>query len=881
MKKLVIGILAHVDAGKTTLSEALLYESGAIRRLGRVDHKDAFLDTDAMERERGITIFSKQAVLPLEDTEVTLLDTPGHVDFSAETERTLRVLDCAVLVVSGTDGVQAHTRTLWRLLERYGVPVLLFVNKMDLAGADRTAVLAELRRRLSSGCVDFGAAPEQVAEEAAMCGEAALEQFLDTGAVTDGTLRQLVGERALFPCFFGSALKLEGVKALLEGLERYAPAPAYPAEFGARVYKISRDGQGARLTHLKVTGGTLRVKDLLRGPGGAWEEKADQLRIYSGAKFKTVEEAPAGTVVAVTGLSRSLPGEGLGFEGQWTGPVLSPVLTYQVQLAEGTDPHTALMKLRQLEEEDPQLHVSWSEAAKELRVQLMGEVQLEILGRLLRDRFGMEVTFGTGAILYRETIAAPAIGIGHFEPLRHYAEVHLLLESLPRGSGLVFASRCPEDQLDRNWQRLILTHLAEKEHLGVLTGSPITDLKITLLAGRAHDKHTEGGDFRQATYRAVRQGLMSAQSVLLEPWYTFRLELPAAQVGRAISDLQRMNGETDPPETFGEETVLTGAAPVAALRDYAREVTAYTRGQGRLFCQNGGYRPCADQEAVVEALCYDPDRDVENTADSVFCAHGAGYNVKWDQVPAMAHVSSGVSLEEEEAPEDTAPQPRRAMDYAGTLAQDKELQSIFERTYGPVKQRSFQPPPKPRRPVSEGAEEKRSIPPRPTGPEYLLVDGYNIIFAWDELKTIARENLDAARKALCDILCNYQGYRKCRVILVFDAYKVKGGQGSVEKYHNIRLVYTKEAETADAYIERATYEIGKHHRVRVATSDGPEQLIILGHGALRLSASAFRAEVEEVQGRIADVLEQNNRAAGARPVRAALEKAQQEKEDAT
>lgn len=881
MKKLVIGILAHVDAGKTTLSEALLYESGAIRRLGRVDHQDAFLDTDAMERERGITIFSKQAVLPLEGTEVTLLDTPGHVDFSAETERTLRVLDCAVLVVSGTDGVQAHTRTLWRLLERYGVPVLLFVNKMDLAGADRTAVLEELRQRLGAGCVDFGAAPEQVAEEAAVCGEAALEEFLETGAVTDGTLRQLVGERALFPCFFGSALKLEGVKDLLEGLERYAPAPAYPAEFGARVYKISRDGQGARLTHLKVTGGTLRVKDLLRGPGGAWEEKADQLRIYSGAKFKTVEEAPAGTVVAVTGLSRSLPGEGLGFEGQWTGPVLSPVLTYQVQLAEGTDPHTALMKLRQLEEEDPQLHVSWSEAAKELRVQLMGEVQLEILGRLLRDRFGMEVTFGTGAILYRETIAAPAIGIGHFEPLRHYAEVHLLLEPLPRGSGLVFASRCPEDQLDRNWQRLILTHLAEKEHLGVLTGSPITDLKITLLAGRAHDKHTEGGDFRQATYRAVRQGLMSAQSVLLEPWYTFRLELPAAQVGRAMSDLQRMNGETDPPETFGEETVLTGAAPVAALRDYAREVTAYTRGQGRLFCQNGGYRPCADQEAVVEALCYDPDRDVENTADSVFCAHGAGYNVKWDQVPAMAHVSSGLSLEEEEAPEDTAPQPRRAMDYVGTLAQDKELQSIFERTYGPVKQRSFQPPPKPRRPVSEGAEEKRSIPPRPTGPEYLLVDGYNIIFAWDELKTIARENLDAARKALCDILCNYQGYRKCRVILVFDAYKVKGGQGSVEKYHNIRLVYTKEAETADAYIERATYEIGKHHRVRVATSDGPEQLIILGHGALRLSASAFRAEVEEIQGRIADVLEQNNRAAGARPVRAALEKAQQEKEDAT
>ena len=873
--------MAHVDAGKTTLSEALLYESGAIRRLGRVDHGDAFLDTDAMERERGITIFSKQAVLPLDGAEVTLLDTPGHVDFSAETERTLRVLDCAVLVISGTDGVQAHTRTLWRLLERYGVPVFLFVNKMDLAGADHSAVLAELRQRLSSGCVDFGAPAEQVAEEAAMCDEAVLEQFLETGAVDGDALGRLIGERKLFPCFFGSALKLEGVREFLEGLARYAPSPVRPVEFGARIYKVSRDAQGARLTHLKVTGGTLHVKDLLRGPGGAWEEKADQLRIYSGAKFKTVEEAPAGTVVAVTGLSRALPGEGLGFEGQWTGPVLSPVLTYQVQLAEGTDPHTALLKLRQLEEEDPQLHVSWSEAAKELRVQLMGEVQLEILGRLLQDRFGLEVTFGTGAILYRETIAAPAVGIGHFEPLRHYAEVHLLLEPLPRGSGLVFTSRCPEDQLDRNWQRLILTHLGEKEHLGVLTGSPITDMKITLLAGRAHDKHTEGGDFRQATYRAVRQGLMSAQSVLLEPWYAFRLELPAAQVGRAISDLQRMNGETEPPETVGDEVVLTGAAPVAALRDYAREVTAYTRGQGRLLCQPGGYRPCADQEAVVEAMGYDPDRDVENTADSVFCAHGAGYNVKWDQVPAMAHVSSGVSLDGDAEPEDTPPQPRRMLDYAGTMEQDKELQSIFERTYGPVKQRSFQPPPQPRRPVSEETEEKRSIPPRPTGPEYLLVDGYNIIFAWDELKAIARENLDAARKALCDLLCNYQGYRKCRVILVFDAYKVKGGQGSVEKYHNIRLVYTKEAETADAYIERATYEIGKHHRVRVATSDGPEQLIILGHGALRLSASAFRAELEEIQGQIADALEKNNRSAGARPVRAALERARQSKEDIT
>ena len=888
MRKLVVGILAHVDAGKTTLSEALLYQSGALRRLGRVDHQDAFLDTDAMERERGITIFSKQAVFSLKDTEVTLLDTPGHVDFSAEAERTLQVLDCAILVISGTDGVQAHTRTLWRLLERYHVPTFLFVNKMDLAGADRAAVLAGLKQHLGSGCVDFsGERDESFREEAAVCDESVLERYLETGVLTDGDLRRMVGKRKLFPCWFGSALKLEGVSEFLEGVEQYAPVPAYPETFGARIYKIARDGQGTRLTYLKVTGGTLRVKSLLtnRRPGlgedQVWEEKADQIRIYSGAKFRTVEEAPAGTVCAVTGLSRSRAGEGLGLETGWTAPALEPVLTYQVLLPEGTDPHTALGNLRQLEEEDPQLHIAWNEQTRQIHVQLMGEIQLEILQRMIRERFGLEVAFGPGAICYRETIAAPVEGIGHFEPLRHYAEVHLLLEPGERGSGLEFGTACPEDQLEGRWQRLVLTHLAEKEHLGVLTGSPITDLKITLLAGRAHDKHTEGGDFRQATYRAVRQGLMSAQSVLLEPWYTFRLELPAAQVGRAISDLQRMNGETDPPETFGEETVLTGAAPVAALRDYAREVTAYTRGQGRLFCQSGGYRPCADQAAVVEALGYDPDRDVENTADSVFCAHGAGYNVKWDQVPAMAHVSSGLSLEEEEAPEDTAPQPRRAMDYVGTLAQDKELQSIFERTYGPVKQRSFQPPPKPRRPVSGETDEKRSIPPRPTGPEYLLVDGYNIIFAWDELKTIARENLDAARKALCDILCNYQGYRKCRVILVFDAYKFKGGQGSVEKYLNIRLVYTKEAETADAYIERATYEIGKHHRVRVATSDGPEQLIILGHGALRLSASAFRAEVEEIQGRIADVLEQNNRAAGARPVRAALEKAQQEKEDAT
>ena len=878
MKKLVIGILAHVDAGKTTLSEALLYRSGAIRRLGRVDHRDAFLDTDAIERERGITIFSKQAEFSLEGMEVTLLDTPGHVDFSAETERTLRVLDCAILVVSGTDGVQGHTRTLWRLLERYGVPVFLFVNKMDLAGADKDALLQALKRQLDGGCVDLTADPDALAEEAAVCDEAVLERYLETGRVADGDIARMIAQRKLFPCFFGSALKLEGVDGFLEGLERYAPIPAYRAEFGARVFKIARDGQGTRLTYLKVTGGTLRVKDMLtnRRPGvpeeQVWAEKADQLRVYSGVKFRPVEEAPAGSVAAVTGLSRTVPGEGLGFETAWAGPVLEPVLTYQVELTDGTDPHTALLRLRQLEEEDPQLHIVWNETAREIRIQLMGEVQLEIVQRLIRERFGMEVSFGAGAICYRETIANAVEGVGHFEPLRHYAEVHLLLEPGEPGSGLAFGTACPTDVLDLNWQRLVLTHLEEKTHLGVLTGSPITDMKITLVAGRAHEKHTEGGDFRQATYRAVRQGLMQAESVLLEPWYDFRLELPADQVGRAISDLQRMNGETAPPETFGDETVLTGAAPVAALRDYAREVAAYTRGRGRLLCQPAGYRPCANAGEVIRAAAYDPERDVDNPPDSVFCAHGGGYTVKWDQVPAHAHVDSGLRLHAPEPEAAETPQPRRTDTYAGAVAQDKELQSIFERTYGPVKRQAFVPPKAPQRAPAEAAE-KRTVREQFTGPEYLLVDGYNIIFAWDELKAVARDNLDAARKALCDLLCNYQGYQKCVVIAVFDAYKVKGGLGSVEKYHNIHVVYTKEAETADAYIERATYEIGKQHRVKVATSDGPEQLIILGHGALRMSASNFREEVERVQGRIAETLRKNNQKQKNGAVRAALEKA--------
>ena len=879
MKNICIGILAHVDAGKTTLSEALLYRAGAIRRLGRVDHQDAFLDTDTMERQRGITIFSKQAVLELSSVRVTLLDTPGHVDFSAEMERTLQVLDCAVLVISGTDGVQGHTRTLWELLERYHVPTFLFINKMDLAGTDRDALLAHLKEKLDGGCVDFGDS-ETLAEEAAVLDEAVLERYLETGEVSNAALSALIAERKLFPCYFGSALRVEGVDALLSGVERYAPRPVYPADFGAKVFKITRDSQGARLTHLKLTGGTLRVKDVLTGREGdtLWQEKADQLRLYSGAKFQSLDEAEAGAIVAVTGLSHTFPGQGLGAEPDWAGAVLQPVLTYRVELSDGTDPHTALQKLRQLEEEDPQLHLVWS--GGDIHIQLMGEVQMEILQRLIRERLGMEVSFGAGTVCYRETIANAVEGIGHFEPLRHYAEVHLLLEPGEPGSGVTVASVCPTDELNLNWQRLILTHLLEKEHCGVLTGAPVTDIKLTLLTGRAHEKHTEGGDFRQATYRAVRQGLMQAENVLLEPWYRFRLELPAEQVGRAMTDLQRMNGEVEPPETIGEDAVLTGRAPVAGLRDYGREVAVYTRGRGRLSCTPAGYFPCAEADSVIAAIGYDPERDTENPADSVFCSHGVGVIVPWFEVCDHAQVESGWQPKSAAPePETSGPKQRTVSAYAGTIEQDRELQAIFERTYGTVKRREFIPPKAPRRPIADTSEKKRQELKRAfSGEEYLLVDGYNIIFTWDELKKIAAENLDAARKQLCELLCNYQGYRKCRVILVFDAYKVKGGLGSVEKNHNITIVYTREAETADAYIERATYEIGRQHRVRVATSDGPEQLIILGHGALRLSASAFHEEMAEVQKQIGDTVFRNNQS-GARTgaLRAALEKAKEGK----
>ncbi len=880
MDKLTVGILAHVDAGKTTLSEALLYRGGAIRKLGRVDHADAFLDTDVLERERGITIFSKQAVLPLPDVELTLLDTPGHVDFSAEAERTLCVLDCAILVVSGPDGPQGHTLTLWKLLEKYGVPTFLFLNKMDQPETDKESLLERLHAALSPAILDWSAmGTGPFWEEAALGDEGALEEYMEGERLSDDTLRRLIGGRALFPCFFGSALKVEGVEELLSALARFAPRPQWGKEFAARVYKISRDPQGARLTHMKITGGSLRVRDLL--PVGEGGEKADQIRVYSGSKFTPMEEAPAGTVCAVTGLASTYPGQPLGAEGPWAPPSLEPALAYQLILPEGADPHAVLPKLRLLAEEDPRLHLEWNGELGEIHLRLMGQVQAEILKRVILDRFGLEVDFGPGNIVYAETIAAPVEGVGHFEPLRHYAEVHLLLEPLPPGSGLQFDSICSEDVLDRNWQRLILTHLMEKPHRGVLTGSAITDMKLTLAAGKAHEKHTEGGDFRQATYRAVRQGLRKAKSVLLEPWYNFCLELPQANLGRALSDLQRMGGESDVPVTVGEETVLTGRGPVSQLRDYAGEVAAYTRGRGRLSCLPGAYRPCPDQEAIVSELGYDPDGDTENPTGSIFCAHGAGYYVPWDQVEEHMHLPA-FGKKEPVGPHDpmgpsspTSVSARPAV--SGSLEEDKELKAIFEKTYGAVKPRAFQSPPKPRRTsLSDGP---RTVPPAPSGPEYLLVDGYNMIFAWEELKTLAGQDLSAARKALADILSNYQGFRQNRVILVFDAYKVPQGTGSVTKYHNIHVVYTKEAETADSYIEKASYRLQKEgkNRVRVATSDSPVQFIILGHGALRVSAQELRHEVTETQGEIAAILKKLNLRLPQSPMKEAFKKAEEKK----
>ena len=856
-EKLTLGILAHVDAGKTTLAESILYLRGSIRKIGRVDHGDAFLDNYELERSRGITIFSKQARLTLGNREVTLLDTPGHVDFSAEMERTLQVLDAAVLVISGADGVQGHVETLWKLLKYYQIPVFLFVNKMDQEGTDREKLLSELKKRLDGNCVDFNQEETDYAafaEEAAMSDEKLLEEYLESGSVDRKLLKKAIADRKLFPCFFGSALKIQGVEELLKGLETYASTSPYRKNFSARVYKISRDEAGNRLTHLKVTGGVLKVKMLLTNrregleESEIWEEKADQIRLYSGAGYQAVNEAGPGSICAVTGLSRTFAGEGLGEEAEGNLPILEPVLTYRIELPEGTNVHETFLKLLKLEEEIPELHIVWNERLGEIHAQVMGEVQIEILKSLIRDRFRLDVEFGDGNIVYKETILEPVEGVGHFEPLRHYAEVHLLLEPAERGSGLSFDTVCSEDVLDRNWQRLILTHLEEKKHLGVLTGSEITDMKITLLTGRAHIKHTEGGDFRQATYRAVRQGLRKAKSILLEPVYEYRLEVPADLVGRAMADIQRMNGKFSGPELEGEMAVLTGTAPVSAMRGYPREVTAYSRGRGRISVALSGYESCHNGEEIAALSGYDPDGDMENPTGSVFCAHGAGFVVDWDQVEDYMHLESawgngGEKTEPEGLPVTESIRRQRAAE-AETYASEEELKAIFERTYGPVKKERGSFEKRVRCSSSDSVSVYRPIKKETPQEQYLLVDGYNIIFSWEDLNELSRVNMEGARSKLADLLCNYQGYRKCHVILVFDAYKVEGNHGEVVKYHNIHIVYTKEAETADQYIEKTVHAIGRKYGVTVATSDGLEQVIILGQGARRLSARGLREEIE-------------------------------------
>lgn len=843
-KNITLGLVAHVDSGKTTLTEAMLVGAGALRQAGRVDHGDAFLDTHALERSRGITIFAKEARLTLPHTELTLLDTPGHADFGAEMERTLSVLDYALLIISGTDGVQAHTETLWRLLERYRLPVFIFINKMDRPGADRDEILQNLQQKLSPACLPADAEEETLA----LCNEGLMQEYLEGGTLTAERLAAAVARREWFPCFWGAALRQDGITGLLEGLDRLTLPPAYLPDFAARVYKISTDPQGNRLTHLKVTGGTLRVRMAL--PNG---EKITQIRLYNGAKYQTAEEIPAGTVAAVTGLTQTRAGEGLGAAREEAPPLLEPVISCRVVLPEGADPRTALAQLRQLAQEDPQLRPEWEEQKREIRVRLMGEIQREILQSVAMERFGLAIGFEEGSILYKETIAAPVEGIGHYEPLRHYAEVHLLMEPLPPGSGLQFACGCPTDRLDLNWQRLILTHLAEKTHKGVLTGAPITDMKITLIAGRAHPKHTEGGDFREATYRAVRQGLRMAKSILLEPQCRFTLTVPAEQLGRALNDLQQREAETEPPELLPETATLRGTAALSMLRDYPAEVVRYTHGRGHLTWEPDGYAPCRHPEAVIAACGYNCDADTENTADSVFCSHGAGHTVRWDEVPGMAHIVTDV-LKPADAPDEPIVTRQRSEAYRGSLLQDKELMRIFEMTYGPIKRKSGEAMHTPRSAGSERIKPPKAVP-LPEGPEYLLVDGYNIIFAWEELAELARTDLDAARHRLIQILCNYQGYRRCELILVFDAYKVKGNPGSVERQHGIHVVYTKEAETADMYIEKVTHTLAKEHRVRVATSDGLEQIIILGHGAVRVPARQFREEVEQVERAIREILE--------------------------
>lgn len=855
-KKLVIGILAHVDAGKTTLSESMLYQSGSIRKLGRVDKGDAFLDTYELERERGITIFSKQAQLSIDDLQITLLDTPGHVDFSAEMERTLQVLDYAILVISGADGVQGHTETLWKLLERYHIPVFLFINKMDQNGTDEAALMNELKKRLDENCVDFSQTDrDELNESIAMCSEALLEQYLESGEIEDTQIRNLIRKRNLFPCYFGSALKVTGVDEFMRGIMNYTEVAteSEEAKFGAKVYKISRDDQGNRLTYIKVTSGCLKVKDLLSGRDRRkekdWEEKINQIRIYSGAKFETVNQAERGMICAVTGLSQTYPGEGLGIERDSDIPILEPVLTYQIQLPEDCEVHSMLEKLRQLEEEEPLLHIIWNEKLGEIYAQIMGEVQIEVLKSLIWERFHVRIEFGKGNIVYKETIRQPVEGVGHFEPLRHYAEVHLLLEPAEAGTGLHFFSNCSQDTLDLNWQRLILTHLEEKEHCGVLTGSAITDMHITLTTGKAHQKHTEGGDFRQATYRAVRQGLKKAESILLEPYYSYRLEVPADMVGRAMTDIQRMNGSFDTPLQDGESAILTGSAPVVTMRDYQTEVISYTKGRGRLSCTLEGYKPCHNQEEVVKEVGYDSERDLDNPTGSVFCAHGAGFVVKWDEVENYMHLQSTLESKETVDEEFVFPTAaaRRASTYLEMTEEDqKELDAMVE-----ASQRKREAARKSYAYRKDFSNEKiavtgstKSYSNKKKQKEYLLVDGYNIIFAWEELNELAQVNMDAARGCLQDVLCNYQGIKKCELILVFDAYKVEGFSGEIQKYHNIHVVYTKEAETADQYIEKVAHEIGRKYLVTVATSDGTEQVIIRGQGCHLLSAKELKEEIE-------------------------------------
>lgn len=887
-KKVTVGILAHVDAGKTTLAEAILYRTGTLRRLGRVDHQDAFLDTDAMERARGITIFSKQAKFALGDFDVTLLDTPGHVDFSAEMERTLQVLDYAVLVISGADGVQGHVETLWRLLSRYQIPTVLFINKMDQEGTEEDTLLLQLQKQLGEHCIEVCSmradasdslqpceAPVPVPdfwENVAMCQEDLLERYLDGDTLTWEDAALLVKERKLFPCFFGSALKVCGVDALLSGLSKLMKESEYTEEFGARVFKITRDETGKRLTHLKLTGGSLFTRQSLRGQtadGQEWEEKADQIRIYNGSGYEQVQQAAAGEICSVTGLSKTYAGEGLGAQTEPVLPLLEPVLTYQIELPPDCDAHTMLRNLRQLEEEEPELSIVWEEASSEICAQVMGEVQMEILKNQIRERFGVPVSFGQGSIVYRETIAAPVEGVGHFEPLRHYAEVHLLLEPLERGMGLQFASAVSEDVLDRNWQRLVLTHLEEKRHKGVLCGAEITDMKITLVNGRAHIKHTEGGDFRQATYRALRQGLMRAQNVLLEPVYSFRLEIPQEQIGRAMTDIQRMNGTFEPPQTEGEFAILCGSAPVACMRGYQQEVTSYSRGRGKLFCTLQGYAACHNAEEVMAAAGYDPEADLENPPSSVFCAHGAGFVVPWDQVEEYMHLEAFSPLHEKDpAEENEAAQGHNAgyfvrerKETPETFVSEEELEEIFKRTYyqnsEPKSKKGYQKRCREEAPArrlmerSRAAEADRSKPRE----RYLLVDGYNIIFSWEMLRELSKVNIESARNLLMDVLCDYQGFNGCTLILVFDAYRVEGGQERVFNYHNIHVVFTKEAETADQYIEKTVHKIGKKADVTVATSDALEQVIIYGQGARRMAARELLEEVELTREKVLERIE--------------------------